>query len=357
MDTPVEYANWWSRAFFHDAFDQQFFIPVPPPAWASRLLEATERLAFPASKVAHHLVEKPVFVIGLPRSGTTMLYNLLAAHEQAAYITNAMNSFPDAIGSIEWLRKALQLNVRGERFLKDSVVTEFGGPSEMQMFWGRWTGRDIVDLDWESNPVEVTDAMIARVHLDLKRVLHAFGPAARRIVIKNPVFQPEMPALQQMFPDARFIHIVRDGRMVANSLIKMYRRNNAQLERIRHPLMRSINPYPRTRTLSGIMAAYGPDTVEATAHVWQDSIQLVRRLAPTLNHLIEVRYEDLLADPHGETARLLEFCDLPWPSPSQSAFHEQLAGVGSIHHENRYGDFEVVERIAGETLAHYGYTR
>ena len=355
MSDTVEYANWWSRLLCHDAFDRQFFIPVPPPRAVTRGLEAIERVCFPARRLAGLRVEKPVFVVGLPRSGTTMLYNLLCSHEQAAYVTNSMNVYPSALIAIERLRVALKLDIRGERYLKDSVYTAFGGPSELMTLWGKWTGRRVEDLDWESHPVALTPAMRAQAHEDFARVLYAFGPQATRIISKNPVLQPELLTIQALFPDARFIHIVRDGRMVANSLVKLYRLNNQQLLKIRHPQLKTIVPYPKTRHLQGFMADHGPDTLACTSRVWADTLRLVDEVAPALDHFLEIRYEDLLAEPEAQTRRLFAFCDLPWPAADNRAFGQALAGVGTIHHENRYGDFDVVEAIAGEALARHGY--
>lgn len=354
MENTVEYANWWSRVLCQEAWDRQFFIPVPPPSWSRRTLEAAERICFPAERIADRKVEKPVFIIGLPRSGTTMLYNLLCAHENAAYVTNCMNVYPTALNTIEWLRRALNLNIKGERYLHDSLDVEFGGPSELMTMWGKWTGRKVEDFDWESHPVEVTPAMIAQAHLDFRRVLAAF-PQATRIVSKNPVLQTELPAIQALFPDARFIHIVRDGRMVANSLVKLYRLNNQQLAKIHHPELSHIFPYPKTRRLKEYMDTYGPDSLECAARSWQDTVQLVRQTAPALDGFYEVRYEDLLASPREETEKLLAFCELPWPSESNQAFHAQFGTIGKIRHENRYGNFDVVERVAQDALRMYGY--
>ena len=52
--------------------------------------------------------------------------------------------------------------------------------------------------------------------------------------------------------------------------------------------------------------------------------------------------------------RLLhEFLKLP--SPKNEAYRQQIEQVGVIHHRNRYGGFDVVESIAGDSLRQYGY--
>src|SRR4051794_7280687 len=119
----VEYANWWSKALFAKSFDNQFTIPVPPGKGLIGSLKLLERTLLKAD-VSALKIDRPVFIVGLPRSGTSMLYNVLCAHERAAYVTNSMNSFPEAIIGIEWIRKKLHFNIRGERFLQDSVDTD-----------------------------------------------------------------------------------------------------------------------------------------------------------------------------------------------------------------------------------------
>lgn len=355
MPEPISYANWWSRLLFQQAFERQFVIPVPPPRWTSWALAAAERTFFPASRVGATRVEKPVFVIGLPRSGTTMLFNLLASHEQAAYFTNSMAAYPRSLVAIEKVRRGLRANVRGERYLGDSLYAELGGPAELMTFWGRWTGRGVDDLDWEGHPVTVTAALAARVQQDFQRAQYAFGPQARRMILKDPLLQPDLLAVQAIFPDARFIHIVRDPRMVANSLVKLQRLNNAQIQRIRHPELSHMVVYPRVGRLQEYLATYGEESIETTARVWADAIELVRQAAPKLPNFLELRYEDMVAAPETHARTLFDFCELPWPVEDNADFRRELAGVGHIHHENRYGDFEEVERAVGATMARFGY--
>ena len=147
MSQDVQYANWWSKLFFAKNFERQFLIPIPPTSLEQALFRWIERTKFSQDLTAIS-IDKPIFIVGLPRSGTSLLYNLLAAHEDAAYVTNSINAFPDAICTIEWLRKKLNLNIRGQRFLQDSMETDFGSPSEPVLFWGKWIGRDVESLAW-----------------------------------------------------------------------------------------------------------------------------------------------------------------------------------------------------------------
>ena len=355
MSANTVYANWWSRLFFAKSFEQQFFIPVPRSAIEYSLMRMIERWKFSESHRGLS-IDRPVFIVGLPRSGTTLLYNLICAHERAAYVTNSMNSFTDAVCTIEWLRKKLNLNIRGERFLQDSIEADFGSPSEPIMFWGKWAGRNVDDLSWsELRARDLGPEKVAEIHEDVRRILYSFGGENRRFVCKYPIFQTELRLLQDLFPDAKFIHIVRDGRPTANSLAKLYHLSNAQIAKIKHPWVKHIVPYPRVPGLAKYVKEFGPDDLRTTAHVWKDAIGIVEKTRPDLRSFMEIRYEDLLTNPHRMMADIFDFCELDWPAASNAAFADQFAGIGVTRHKNAYRDYAVIEEIAGETLRKYNY--
>jgi hypothetical protein len=358
---PVEYANWWSKALFAKAYEKQFVIPVPPPRPMSWMLELLERTAFRKDLSAIR-IERPIFIVGLPRSGTSILYDLLCAHEHSAYVTNCINGFTNAILAIEWMRKRFKLNIRGERFLQDSVVADFGTPSEPAIFWGKWIDRDLYSLYWpEKRGSDFSPEKISEIHTDVRKMLHAFGAdpsgagTPRRFICKYPVFQTELRMINDLFPDAIFVHIVRDGRQTANSLIKLYRLVNSQIRKIDHPYCRYMIPYPRVVTLPGLIAQYGPEDIRCTANVWQDSIDAVHSVKDSLSSFIEIRYEDILNNPETEILGLMSKLGLTRPAPENRFFWDYLSRVGHVRHTNQYGQFDVVERIAGRTLQKMGY--
>jgi hypothetical protein len=351
----VEYANWLSKLLFQKNFERQFFIPIPPSkieSWIFRLIERT-KFNLDLSGLG---IEKPVFIVGLPRSGTSLLYNLLCAHEQAAFVTNSINAVPEAICTIEWLRKSLNLNIRGERFLADSIITDFGSPSEPVMFWGKWIGRDVESLSWDEKRIQdFSKEKIEEIYTDIRKILFCFGGEGRRFICKYPVIQTELRMIQDLFPDAKFVHILRDGRYTANSLRKLYHLCNDQLKKINHPWVKHVYPYPRIKNLRSYIETYGPESLETTARIWEDSVHLVRQTAPDLRHYTEIRYEDLLARPKEELEKLFRFCELPWPAPANEKFAHEFSLIGKTFHKNSYKDFELIEKIVGPTLKDLGY--
>lgn len=97
---------------------------------------------------------------------------------------------------------------------------------------------------------------------------------------KTPFYVRKMDVIQEVLPEARFIHLIRDGRAVALSIRDLW---------------------------------FGPDTIEACAEFWVARIDEARRKASALgDRYIEVRYEDLVRDPEPELRRICELIDLDW---------------------------------------------
>jgi hypothetical protein len=355
MKRQNQYANWWSKLLFKKKFENQFFIPIPASMMENKILNFIEKNKFNLD-LSHLKIDRPVFIIGLPRSGTTMLYNLLCAHEKAAFITNSINACPESICTIEWLRRKFNLNITGERFLQDSIITDFSAPSEPVLLWGKWMGRDAESLYWEEKrKKDFTPKKILEIYNDIRKILFTFGGTDKRFICKYPVMQTELRMVQDLFPDAHFIHIVRDSRQAANSLRKLYHLTNDQIKKIKHPLVKYLVPYPRVKTLRGLIEKFGDENIKTTAHIWQDSIKLVHETAPDLNHYTEVRYEDILKDPATEMKKIFEFCGLKYPEKSNEKYQKEFENVGNIQHKNDYNDFAIIEEITKETLLKLKY--
>jgi Sulfotransferase family len=90
-------------------------------------------------------------------------------------------------------------------------------------------------------------------------------------------------------PEVRFIHIIRDGRDVALSHLRMN---------------------------------WGPSTVAESAELWVERITKARRQAPKINHYTEVKFEDLVADTDGVLRRVCEFVELDF-DPVMLDYHER----------------------------------
>jgi hypothetical protein len=106
---------------------------------------------------------------------------------------------------------------------------------------------------------------------------------------KTPGYVREMVRIQGVLPEARFIHLIRDGRDVALSMMGM---------------------------------SWGPSSVEAAARRWRKRIMRAREQVPRVKHYIEVRYEDLIADTEPTLRRVCEFIELPFDE-AMLDYHER----------------------------------
>lgn len=179
--------------------------------------------------------------------------------------------------------------------------------------------------------------------------------------MKMPGFVPHILLLQDLFPDAKFIHLVRDARYCANSMIKLYNLCHDQLAYIRkshNPDLgdgREFVPYPHLRKFPEYMSKYGPGDIRMAAHLWNDSIHFMNERRKDVKNLYDIRYEDILTHPTEEMSKIFDFCELAPVSKDNGDYWRMIDGVGKISHRNNYAHFDVIEKICRETMRQYGY--
>jgi hypothetical protein len=211
------------------------------------------------------------FICGVPRSGTTLLRLMMDAHPEMA-IPPETHFAPRLIRSLD---KTTGDDAREQAH---ELITEHP----------RWPdfGLDAGELRMRFDRAEPFDAATA---LRSFYGLYAESAGKPRWGDKSPKYVRRMRLLHETLPEARFIHVIRDGRAVALSL-------------------------------SGV--SWGPQTVAEAADRWVSDIERARKLARRLPHYIEVRYEELVADPEPPLRRACELCELDWDD-GMLEFHEQ----------------------------------
>jgi hypothetical protein len=241
--------------------------------------------------VSSDLVPAP-FVVGVGRSGTTLLRLMLDAHPELA-IGPETQFVPDLI------------------HLRNPVEAIIGSRT-----WG----------DFGLDPAEF--ARRAADH-DLSGVLRAFyGLYAEvqgksRWGEKTPGYVRNMDSIAPVLPEAHFIHLIRDGRDVALS-----------------------------RRARG-MGAGKP--MAATAELWRKRIESARRQAKGLNgRYMELRYEDLVADPEPSLQRVCELIQLEFDAAMlrhSDGAGERLAELGDLDAEGSKQARDAGERAGAHARA------
>lgn len=204
--------------------------------------------------MADAIVPAP-FIVGMPRSGTTLLRIILDSHPTLA-IPSETVFIPAA------LRQYAGHNLTRERFY--TLLAECP-------WWGDFH-LDNAEFRARLNRVEpfsVSDGIRCFYQTYAER----FGKA--RWGDKTPAYNLCMSTIDRFLPEAHFIHLIRDGRDVALS-------NNAR----------------------------GAALIVEHAANWRDSILETRRQSRICKHYIEVRYEDLVGDTTNEIKRICRFLGL-----------------------------------------------
>ena len=211
------------------------------------------------------------FVVGVPRSGTTLLRLMLDAHPQ-------LTIPPETHFLPELLRTCKAGGATRERVMEVITATK------------RWP-------DFQLEPSRLLRRLPADRPVKGREAARAFYAAYAESVgkprwgDKTPVYRKNMLSIQKALPEARFIHIIRDGRDVALSVL-------------------------------GLL--FGPDSVDEAARRWKRKVLRAREQASRLRHYREVRYEDLVIDPEPTLRSVCEYTELPW-DPAMLEYHRHAA--------------------------------
>ena len=274
------------------------------------------------------------FVVGAGRSGTTLLRMMLDSHS-----TLAIPPETDFAAAAEPFRQA----------------GATAAACAMTDSW-RWQDFNISAAEFirrvrEERPRSLGDVMriFYRLYAELMD--------KPRWGDKSPYYVWGMKAIDRLLPEAHFVHVIRDGRDVALSVLPLW---------------------------------FGPDTVAEAASDWVEIVAAARRQAPDLSSYTEVRYEDLIGEPERILRELCDLLELGWeaamldyhvaarrrlasetadgsfggrlvPREERMRIHRligkppQRAQIGRWRSEMSAADLRAFERIAGDTLGSLGY--
>lgn len=226
-----------------------------------------------------------IFIVGCPRSGTTLLQRIVNAHPRIAILHET-----------HWIPKFYK---RGIGLTPEGWVT----PELVERIIGHRTfaklgiGREALQgLLRTGGPVSY--AQFVRGIYDL----YARGQGKPLVGDKTPEYGRKLGILHGLFPEARFVHLIRDGRDVGLS---------------------HLNWRVKTDKLHWRLATWGQDPVTTGALWWKWNVRLTQEAGQPLGpeQYYELRYEALVARPEEECSRLCAFLGVPYDE-AMLRFHE-----------------------------------
>lgn len=236
------------------------------------------------------------------------------------------------------------------QFMDDLLAwADPGGTAEPRAILARIAAHPRYRLFWDL-PISPSDISPAEAGSTCAQVLTwlagAYGrktgkPAAAVWVDHTPTNFRRIRALLRMFPEARFIHLVRDGRAVAASLLPL---------------------------------DWGPNNVLHAAEFWMArcALGLAAELDQGPTRVLRVRYEDVLRTTEASLRRIATFAGLEYeaamesgrgsrPSRYHQAQHRLVGNAPDLSRVDRWQqlfsrrEVEIFEAEAGELLASLGY--
>ena len=213
-------------------------------------------------------------VVGSPRSGTTLLRLMLDAHSQLA--------IPPETG---FLTIAGNIRGKGDKLRENfyHALVNYGEPSPS------WADFEISKSDFWSALTTITPFNVSDGCRTFYR-LYANRLGKPRFGDKTPIYCKHLTTIRRVLPEARFIHIIRDGRDAALSLRQMW---------------------------------FSPGwEIETQASFWRDCIVSARSAGVGRPDYLEIRYEDLILNTRETLERVCAHVNLEFEDRMLS-YHER----------------------------------
>jgi hypothetical protein len=346
----------WARLLARNRF------AVHPSRWRAAAIISGVSLFHTALGLAQQVVygrrvartpiaNAPVFILGHWRAGTTLLHELLTRDPRHAFPTTfdcfAPHHFlltrrwlPGLLGRLMPRRRPMDNMAAGwDRPQEDEfALCLLGAPSPYRrLAFPNRPADDAGALDLRGLSPRAHRHWMATWYRLLQGLTLANG--GRRLILKSPPHTCRVPTLLEAFPDARFVHIIRDPYILYPSTLSLWR------------LLQGIHGLQRP-SWKGL-----PEDILATFVRMYDRLEEGKRRIPP-GHFHELRYEDLVCDPIGQVEaiyRALDLGDFETARPHVAAY---LTGVKN-YETNRYvltpDERATITARWGDVIRRYGY--
>ena len=158
----------------------------------------------------------PIFIVGAGRSGSTAFHHCFARHPHVSWVSKVLDLYPKGEKLNSAILRGLDTPLVGAALAKGVIEPGHLKPSEAYAYWESIAPgfsepfRDLLASDLTERTKSNLQAAVDRLVVD--------GRPHPLIKITG---WPRMGYLLEAFPEAKFIHVVRDGRAVVNSIMQV----------------------------------------------------------------------------------------------------------------------------------------
>lgn len=286
-------------------------------------------------------LDRPIFIFGTGRSGTTIFHKMLSEHPSVVWTSHLCNFFPQRLSlnrGLMYLQDIPLINDISRRLLK---------PVEVYKFWDYYfSGFSLPYRDLKSS--DMTPAIERR----LKEANTALATDKRGRVLHKITGWSRIDFLSQAFPDAKFIHIIRDGRAVANSML-----NVSFWDGWQGPDKWLYGSIPQE--YRKVWEESGESFTVLAAITWMILVDAAEDAVNSVgeDRVLSIRYEELCSDSDKILKSALEFCELE----ESDIFNKKIQKYRLRSNDEKYKQdlspeqIEVMERVMQNHLKKYGY--
>jgi hypothetical protein len=286
------------------------------------------------------------WVLGTGRCGSTLVHEVLARHPDVGFVTNVEDRLPVPAWAGRWNTPAFRRIP--DRFTQKGRLRY--APSEGYRLLEREVSPLLVDPCRDLLAGDVTPWLADRFRRTFLTRAEAQG---RAVFVHKFTGWPRAGFIDAVLPDTKFVHVVRDGRAVANSWLQMdwWRGHRGPGEWLFGPLPEHYRDE---------WEASGRSYVLLAGLAWKvliDAFDAARATIPA-ECWLDVRYEDVVADPFGTFATILDFCDLPWDRTFRRALdgYEFRPGRAEAFRRDLDADsLRTLDQSLAGHLGRYGY--
>lgn len=361
--------------------------PLGVPRWVDRLGASVERhpalwkalgnleSTILAERTERVRIDRPIYICGLARSGSTILLEILADHPDTA--TQTYKDFPPVYTPYFWTRflERAQTRTEGpvERAHGDGMLVTPDSPEALEevLWMGFFPHLHRAGVSDELGALTEAPAFESFYRNHIRKLLWLRG--GLRYLAKGNYNTTRIDYLRWLFPDARFIVPIREPAAHVASLMRQHQRFKARhredprgrryMRRLGHfefGLDRRAVHTGDEQAAARIAQAWDAGReAEGYARAWSDLYGYVaRRLdaSPSLREsVIVVRHEDLCADPQAELRRVFDHCELSYDAAFIAHVAARLQARPDRTPSLAPTELDEVRELTAATAARFGY--
>jgi omega-hydroxy-beta-dihydromenaquinone-9 sulfotransferase len=284
---------------------------------------------------------RPIIIVGVGRSGSTVFHHVMSGHAGVAWLSQLSDRYPGRPFLGRSLMRLINLPVLGP------AIANQMDPGECYGFWDTfYPGFSTPCRDLHAG--DVTNSARTRIPAALEQLTTT---SRSRLLLKITGW-PRIGYLNEIFPDALFIHVLRDGRPVAASFMNVpWWWGWRGPENWRWGKLSAEHQAEWDRQDRSFVALAGIQW-----KILMQSMEMVKPLIPS-ERFMEVRYEDVCAEPARFFRQAVEFAGLEWtPQFERHVSSQRLRSENEKWRKDLTPAQQgILESVLAPALQQYGY--